>query len=129
MGAQKGQALHPPLVVKNKEDVSWRGPGKRYPLQKKNGEPNGVDMVDNMGQVVKERVTRLIELIELKLRVVILLMSHKDKAVISQLKALGMDKVEMGEMKIEMIKRSIEILGLVLKMIVMKRVIQKILMN
>ena len=49
-----------------------------------------------MGQVVKEKVTRLIELIELELRVIILLMSHKDKAVISQLKALGMDKVEMG---------------------------------
>ena len=86
-------------------------------------------MVDNMGQVVKEKVTRLIKLIELKPRVVILLMSHKDKAVISQLKALGMDKVEMGEMEIEMIKRSTEILGLVLKMIVMKRVIQKILMK
>ena len=77
-------------------------------------------MVDNMGQVVKEKVTRLIEQIELKLRVVILLMSHKDRAVISQLKTLGMDKVEMGEMKIEMIKRSTEILGLVLEKIAMK---------
>ena len=86
-------------------------------------------MVDNMGQVVKEKVIRLIEPIELKPRVVILLMSHKDKAVISQLKALEMDKVEMGEMKIEMIKRNIGILELVLKMIVMKRVIQRILMN
>ena len=86
-------------------------------------------MEDNMVQEVKEKVTRLIELMELRHRVVILLMSHKDKAVISQLKVLGMDKVEMGEMKIEMIKRSIGILGLVLKMIVMKRVIQKILMN
>ena len=35
MGAQKGQALHPPLVVTNKGDVSWRGPGKRYPLKEK----------------------------------------------------------------------------------------------
>ena len=35
MGAQKGQALHPPLVMTNKEDVSWRGPGKRYPLKEK----------------------------------------------------------------------------------------------
>ena len=86
-------------------------------------------MANNIVQEVKEKVTRLIELIELKPRVIILLMSHKDKAVISQLKVLGMDKVEMGEMKIEMIKRSIEILGLVLKMIVMKRVIQRILMN
>ena len=56
-------------------------------------------------------------------------MSHKDKVVTSQLKALGMDKVEMGEMKIEMIKRNIGILESVLKMIVMKRVIQRILMN
>ena len=84
-------------------------------------------MVDNMVEEVKEKVIRLIELMELKPRVIILLISHKDKAVISQLKVLGMDKVEMGEMKIEMIKRSTEILGLVLKMIVMKRVIQRIL--
>ena len=82
-----------------------------------------------MGQVVKGKITRLIELIEFKPRVVILLTSHKDKAVTSQLKALGMDKVEMGEMRIGMIKRSTEILGLLLKMIAMKRVIQRIPMN
>ena len=82
-----------------------------------------------MGQVVKGKVTRLIKLIELKLRVEILLMSHKDKAVTSQLKAPGMDKVEMGEMKIEMIKRNIGILKLVLKIIVMRRVKQRILMS
>ena len=35
MGAQKGQALHPPLVVTNRGDVSWRGQGKRYPLKEK----------------------------------------------------------------------------------------------
>ena len=35
MGAQKGQALHPPLVVTNRRAVSWRGPGKRYPLKEK----------------------------------------------------------------------------------------------
>ena len=82
-----------------------------------------------MVQEEKERVTRLIELMEPKPRVVILLMNHKDRVVISQLEVLGMDKVEMGEMRIEMIKRNTGILGLVLKMIVMKRVIQKILMN
>ena len=86
-------------------------------------------MGGNMVQEVKEKVTRLIQLMELKLRVVILLMSHKDRVVISQLKVLGMEKVEMGEMKIEMIKRNTGILELVLKMIVMKRVIQRILMN
>ena len=56
-------------------------------------------------------------------------MNHKDRVVISQLEVLGMDKVEMGEMRIEMIERNTGILELVLRMIVMKRVIQKILMN
>ena len=35
MGVQKGQVLHPPLVMTNKRDVSWRGPGRRYPLKEK----------------------------------------------------------------------------------------------
>ena len=35
MGVQKGQALHPPLNMTNKGDVSWRGPGRRYPLKEK----------------------------------------------------------------------------------------------
>ena len=35
MGAHKGQAPHPPLVVTNKGDVGWRGQGKRYPLKEK----------------------------------------------------------------------------------------------
>ena len=35
MGAQKGQAPHPPLVVTNRGDISWRGQGKRYPLKEK----------------------------------------------------------------------------------------------
>ena len=37
MGAQKGQAPHPPLVMTNRGDVSWRDPGKRYPLKEKWG--------------------------------------------------------------------------------------------
>ena len=35
MGAQKGQAPHPLLVMTNKGDVNWRGQGKRYPLKEK----------------------------------------------------------------------------------------------
>ena len=54
---------------------------------------------------------------------------HKGRAIISQLEILGMDKVEMGEMRIEMIERDTGILELALKMVAMKRVIQKILMN
>ena len=82
-----------------------------------------------MGQGAKEEVIQLMELIEPKHKAIILLMSHKDKAVISQLKVLGMGKVEMGEVKIEMIKRSTEILGLIMEIIAMKRVIRKILMS
>ena len=86
-------------------------------------------MGSNMVLEAKEKVIRLIELMEPKPRVVILLMNHKDRVVISQLEVLGMDKVEMGEMRIEMIKINTGILRLVLKIIIMKRVIQKILMN
>ena len=35
MSVQKGQTVHPHLVVTNKGDVSWRGPGRRYPLKEK----------------------------------------------------------------------------------------------
>ena len=80
-------------------------------------------MVNNMGRVVKGEIIKLIELIEPNHKAIILLISRKDKADISQLKVLGMDKVVMGEMEIEMIKRDIGILGLIMKMIVMRRVI------
>ena len=82
-----------------------------------------------MGQVVKGEVIKPIQLIEPNHRAIILLMGHKNKAVISQLEVLGMSWVEMGEVKTEMIKRSIEILGLTVKMIVMKKVIQRIPMS
>ena len=86
-------------------------------------------MANNIGQVMKGEVIELIELTEPKHRAMILFMGHKDKVVIFQLKILGIDKMEMGEVKKEMIKRSIQILGLTIKMIAMKRVIQKIPMS
>ena len=82
-----------------------------------------------MGPVVKEEVIRLIELIEPNDRAIILLMSHKDKADISQPKVLGEDKVVMGGMEMKMIRRNTEILELVREVIVMKRVIRKTLMS
>ena len=33
MGAQRDQAPHPPMVVTNRGDGSWRSQGKRYPLK------------------------------------------------------------------------------------------------
>ena len=82
-----------------------------------------------MGQVTKGEVVELIELTELKHRAMILFMGHQDKVVVFQLKTLGMDKMEMGEVNKEMIERSIQILGLTIKVIAMKRVIQKIPMS
>ena len=35
MGAQKGQAPHPPMIVTNRGDGSWRSQGKRYPLKER----------------------------------------------------------------------------------------------
>ena len=35
MDAQKGQAPHPPMVVTNRGDGSWRSQGKRYPLKER----------------------------------------------------------------------------------------------
>ena len=128
MGAQRDQAPHPPMIVTNRGDGNWRSQGKRYPL-KERWRIQGVDMANNMGQVAKGEVIKLMELIEPNHRAIILLMGCKDKAVISQLEVLGMSKVEMGEVKIEMIKRSTVIRGLTMKMKAMKRVIQKIPMS
>ena len=86
-------------------------------------------MANNMGQVVKGEVIRLIELIEPNHKAIILFIGRKDKAVITQLKILGMSKVEMGEVRTKMIKRSTGIGGLIMEIIVMKRVIRKILMS
>ena len=86
-------------------------------------------MASNMEPVVKGGVIKLIKPIEPSHKTVILLMGRKDRAVTSQPEVLGVDRVVMGEMERKMIKRSIEILELVRKVIVMKRVIQKTLMS
>ena len=86
-------------------------------------------MASNMEPVVKGGVIKLIELIEPSHKTVILLMGCRDRAVTSQPEVLGVDRVVMGEMERKMIKGSIEILELVRKVIVMKRVIQKTLMS
>ena len=78
---------------------------------------------------MKGGVIKLIELIEPSHKTIILLMGRRDRAVTSQPEVLGVDRVVMGEMERKMIKGSIEILELVRKVIVMKRVIQKTLMS
>ena len=116
------------MIVTNRGNGNWRSQGKRYPLKERQ-KTQGGDMANNMGWVVKGEIIKLIEPIERNHKAIILLIGRKDKAVNSQLKVLGMSKVEMGEVKIEMIKRSTKILGLTMKMIATKTVIQKTPMN
>ena len=35
MGAQGGQALHPPINMTNRGDGNWRSPEKRYPMKER----------------------------------------------------------------------------------------------
>ena len=95
MGAQKGQTMHPPLVVTNKGDVSWRGPGKRNPLkEKRRTQWGGYGRQYGTGGERKSNQTYRTDRTQTQ--------SHnttcepQDKAVISQPEVLGMDKVEMG---------------------------------
>ena len=128
MNARRDRAPHPPMVVTNRGDGNWRGQGKRYPLKERQriqgggyGKQYGTSDERRGHQTYRTDRTQP--------------QSHntadrsQDKAIISQLKVLGMSKVEMGEVKIEMIKRSTKMLGLTMKMIAMKKVIQKIPMS
>ena len=83
-------------------------------------------MANNTGQVMKEKA---IKPIESSHQTVVLLIGRRNRAVTSQPGIPGVDRVVMGEMERKMVKRSIEILELVRKVIAMKRVIQKTLMS
>ena len=128
MGTQKGQAPHPPLVVTNRGDVSWRGQGKRYPLKEKRktqlggygrqygtgGERKGNQTYRTDGTQTQGRNTAY---------------ESPRQGSYFPTKSTGNGQGGNGGDEDRNDKRSIEILGLVLKMIVMKRVIQRILMN
>ena len=128
MGAQKGQAPHPPLVMTNRGDVSWRGKGKRYPLKEKKrtqwggygrqygtgGERKSNQAYRTGGAQTQGRNTAY---------------ESQRQGSYFPTKSTGNGEGGDGETKIEMIKRNTGILGLVLKMIIMKGVIQRIHMN
>ena len=87
-------------------------------------------MVNNMGQIVKKEVIRLIKLMGINPKVTVLLMGRKDDAPTTQPEVLRVDKVEMGEMEMKMIRKGIEIQKLVRKTTVVRRSLtQKTLMN
>ena len=128
MGAQRNQAPHPPMVVTNRGDGSWRSQEKRYPLKERwRTQWGGYGKQYGAGGERRNYPTYRTD--RTQTQSYNTAYESQRQAVISQLKVLGMGKVEMGEVKIEMIKRSTEILGLTMKMIVMKRVIRKILMS
>ena len=87
-------------------------------------------MVNNMGQIVKKEAIRLIKLMGIKPKVMVLLMGCQDDAPTTQPEVLRVDKVEMGEMEMKMIRKGIEIQKLVRKTTVVRRSLtQKTLMN
>ena len=119
MGVQGGQAPQLPMIMTNQRNGSWGSQGKRYPLKERFRNQWG-GYGNNTGQVMKEKAIKLMELMEPSHQTMILLMGRRDRAVMSQPEVLGVDRVVMGEMERKMIKRSIEILELVRKVIVMK---------
>ena len=128
MGAQEGQVPHPPLILTNRGELSQTGQGKRYPLkEKRRAQWGGYGRQYGMGGERKSNQTYRAD--GTQKQGYNTAYGSQRRVVISQLKVPGMDKVEMEEMEIEMIKRNIRILELVLGMIVMKRVIQRIPMN
>ena len=128
MGAQKDQAPHLPMVVTNRGDRGWRGQGKRYPSkERRRTQWGGYGKQYGTGGEGKSNKTYKADRTQTQGRNTTY--ESQRQGSYFPTKALGMDKVEMGEMKIEMIKGNIGILELVLKMIVMKRVIQRILVS
>ena len=125
MGAQKGQALHPPLVVTNKRDVSWRGPGKRYLLKEKQrtqwggyGRQYGTGGERKSNQTYRTQTQGRNTAYE----------SQRQDSYFPT-RSTGDGQGGNGGDEGRNNKRKNRDTGLVLEMIVMKRVIQKILMN
>ena len=65
----------------------------------------------------------------LRVKLIILPKDQEGMVSISQQRVLVMDRMGMGEMRVEMIRRNLEILNMTLKIKGKKRVIQKILMS
>ena len=65
----------------------------------------------------------------LEVKLIILPKDQEGIVSTSQQRVLVMDRMGMGEMRVEMIRRNLEILNMTLKIKEKKRVIQKILMN
>ena len=114
MDVQTGLAPHPPLVMTNKGDVNWRGQGKRYPLKEKRrtqwggygkqygtgGERKGNQAYRTDGTQTQGHNTAY---------------ESQRQGSYFPTRISGMDKVEMGEMRIEMIERNTGTLKLALK--------------
>ena len=65
----------------------------------------------------------------LRVKLIIPPKDQEEMVGISQQRVLVMDKMGMGEMRVEMIRRNLEILNMTLKIKGKRRVIQRILMK
>ena len=86
-------------------------------------------MERNMVPERKKRQVSPISQMELRVKFIMLPKDQETMVDIFQQRALVMGKVDMGEMKVGMIKRGLEIPNMTLRMKGKKRVIQKILMS
>ena len=128
MSAQKGQAPHPPLVMTNRGDVSWRGPGKRYPLKEKwRTQWGGYGRQYGTGCERKSNSTHRTDGTQTQSCNTAYELQRQGSYFPTKSTGNGQGGKWGDEDRND--KRNIGILGLVLKMIVMKRVIQRILMN
>ena len=128
MGAQRDQAPHPPMVVTNRGDKSWRSQGKRYPLKERwRTQWGGYSKQYGAGGERRSYPTYRTNRTQTQ---------SYNTAYESQrqgsyfpTKSTGNKQGGNGGVRIGMIKRSTEILGLTMRMIVMKKAIRKILMS
>ena len=125
MGVRGGQAPQLPMITTSQRNGSWGSQGKRYPLKerfrnqwggygKQYGASNERKGYQTNGTQSPDRGTAH--------------WSQKQSSYVPTWNT-RVDRMVMGEMERKMIKRSIEILELVRKVIAMKRVIQKTLMS
>ena len=102
--------------------------GQGITLKKRNG-PKGMAIERDIILEKKKRWVSPTSQMGLRVKLIILPKYQEGMVSISQQRVLVMDKMGMGEMRVEMIRRNLKVLNMTLRIKGKKRVIQKILMS
>ena len=105
-----------------------RNLGQGKTLKRKNS-PKRIDMEGDMVLEKRKKPVSPTSQMGLRVKLIILPKDQEGMVSISQQRVLVMDRMGMGEMRVEIIRRNLEILNVTLRIKGKKRVIQKILMN